>query len=336
MARRTARWAVALAAAVLLLASAVAAWLLRPLPLRLPEGGNVVDVQIAPGMSARQIAQALAEAGVDVPAWMLLAWLRLSGQARELKAGAYEIAPGTTPGQLLDKLVRGEQALRRVTLIEGWTVRDVLRALRRAEHLVDDLPPGEDPVALARHLGLAATHAEGRFFPDTYLYPKRSAASEVLRRAARAMDERLAQAWAQRAADLPLRSPEEALILASLVEKETGHEPDRALIAGVFVNRLRLGMRLQTDPSVIYGLGETFDGDLRRRDLLTDTPYNTYTRAGLPPTPIAMPGWTSLLAAVQPARTPALYFVARGDGTSAFSRTLDEHNRAVRRYQLGR
>ncbi|TSE21723.1 Endolytic murein transglycosylase [Tepidimonas alkaliphilus] len=326
----------ALAVAALALAGTTAAWLLRPLPLRLPVDAEVVDVQIAPGMSARQIAQTLAEAGVDVPAWMLFGWLRLSGQAHQLKAGAYEIAPGTTPGQLLDKLVRGEQALRRVTLIEGWTVRDVLRALRRAEHLVDDLPPGEDPVALARHLGLAAGHAEGRFFPDTYLYPKRGRASEVLRRAARAMDERLAQAWAQRAGDLPLRSPEEALILASLIEKETGHEPDRALIAGVFVNRLRLGMRLQTDPSVIYGLGEAFDGDLRRRDLLADTPYNTYTRAGLPPTPIAMPGWASLLAAVQPAPTPALYFVARGDGTSVFSRTLEEHNHAVRRYQLGR
>ena len=325
----------ALAAVVLLLAGMVAAWLLRPLPLRLPAGADVVDVRIAPGMSARQIAQALAEAGVDVPAWVLWGWLRLSGQARALKAGAYEIAPGTTPGQLLDKLVRGEQALRRVTLIEGWTVRDVLRALRRAEHLVDDLPPGEDPIALARHLGLAASHAEGRFFPDTYLYPKGSAISDVLRRAARAMEERLAQAWAQRAADLPLRSPDEALILASLIEKETGQESERALIAGVFINRLRLGMRLQTDPSVIYGLGETFDGDLRRRDLLTDTPYNTYTRAGLPPTPIAIPGWASLLAAVQPARTSALYFVARGDGSSEFSRTLEEHNRAVRRYQLG-
>lgn len=336
MARRVAPWGALAATLVLALAAFAAVWLHRPLPLRLPPGDNVVDVRIDAGMSARQIAHALTDAGVEVPAWWLLAWLRLSGQARELKAGAYEIAPGTTPLALLDKLVRGEQALRRFTLIEGWTVRDVLRALRRAEYLRDDLPPGEDPVALARHLGLAAGHAEGRFFPDTYFYPKHGAASDVLRRAAHAMEERLAQAWAQRAPDLPLRSADEALILASLIEKETGHEPERVLIAGVFVNRLRLGMRLQTDPSVIYGLGDRFDGDLRRRDLVADTPYNTYTRAGLPPTPIAMPGWNSLLAAVQPARTPALYFVARGDGSSVFSRTLQDHNQAVRRYQLQR
>lgn len=332
--RRAWRWGALLLAVAGVLAAAAAAWLRSPLPLHLPAGAAVIDVQLRPGMTARQIGQALADAGVALPAWWLVGWLRLSGQAHQLKAGAYEIAPGTTPTMLLDKLVRGEQALRRVTLVEGWTVREVLRALRHAEHLRDDLPPDDDPVRLAQHLGLAAQHAEGRFFPDTYLYPKGSSASELLRQAARAMDERLAQAWARRAPDLPLRSAQEVLILASLIEKETGHEPDRAMIAGVFVNRLRLGMRLQTDPSVIYGLGEAFDGNLRRRDLLTDTPYNTYTRAGLPPTPIAMPGWASLLAAVQPARTPALYFVARGDGTSAFSRTLDEHNRAVQRYQL--
>ncbi|TSE20269.1 endolytic transglycosylase MltG [Tepidimonas aquatica] len=335
-ASRRSRWVIVLAALVLALATATALWPHRPLPLKLAPGTTLVDIDIAPGMSASAIARALHDAGVDVPVAVLQLWLRLSGRARELKAGAYEIAPGTTAAQLLDKLARGEQALRRVTLVEGWTVRDVVRAIRRADDVVDDLPPGDDPVALARALGLPSGHAEGWFFPDTYIYPKRSRASAVLRQAHAAMQERLAAAWAQRAPDLPLRSPDEALILASLVEKETGHDADRALIAGVFVNRLRIGMRLQTDPSVIYGLGESFDGNLRRRDLTTDTPYNTYTRAGLPPTPIAMPGWASLLAAVQPARTSALYFVARGDGTSAFSRTLDEHNRAVRRYQLQR
>lgn len=329
------RWSTLAAVALLACAAAVAVWLHRPLPLR-PPGAAVVDVVIEPGMSAQQVAHALVEAGVDTPALWLFAWFRLSGEARALKAGSYEIPAGTTPRALLDKLVRGEQALRRLTLIEGWSVRQVLQAVRTAEALVDDLPPGDDPVALARHLGLAVGHAEGRFFPDTYLYPKRTPASRVLRQAAQAMDQRLADAWAQRRAGLPLRTPDELLILASLVEKETGVEADRPLVAAVFVNRLRLGMRLQTDPSVIYGLGERFDGDLRRRDLTTDTPYNTYTRAGLPPTPIALPGWASLQAAAQPADSRALYFVARGDGSSVFSHTLEEHNRAVRRYQLAR
>ncbi len=316
-------------------ATAAALWLNRPLPLR-PHSGAVVDVWIQPGQTVGQIADTIVQAGVDTPALWLHAWFRLSGQGRRIQAGSYELTAGVTPRSLLEMLVSGRQATRRITLVEGWNVRQVLQAVRAAEFLHDDLPAGDDPVALARHLGLSAEHAEGQFFPDTYVYPKRSPASGVLRQAARVMAERLAQAWAQRQPDLPLRSPQEALILASLIEKETGLEADRARIAAVFVNRLRLGMRLQTDPAVIYGLGDTFDGNLRRRDLLTDTPYNTYTRAGLPPTPIAMPGWASLLAAVQPARTRELYFVARGDGSSAFSHTLEEHNRAVRRYQLGR
>ncbi len=320
--------------AVLVVAAAVASWLHRPLTLRI-DRQPVVEVVIEPGMSAAEVAEALVASGVDTSAWGLFLWFRLSGQSRALKAGSYELAPGTTPATLLDKLVRGEQAVRRVTLVEGWNVRQVLQAVRAAEHLIDDLPAGDDPVTLARHLGLQVAHAEGRFFPDTYVYPKRTPASRVLRQAAAAMEKRLADAWAQRHSGLPLRSPDEALILASIIEKETGREADRAHIAAVFINRLRIGMRLQSDPTVIYGLGEGFDGDLRRRDLVADTPYNTYTRAGLPPTPIAMPGWNSLLAAVQPARTSALYFVARGDGSSAFSRTLEEHHRAVRRYQLG-
>lgn len=329
------RWPLLAALLLVAAATAVAAWLHRPLPLRL-QGQPVIDVVIEPGMSAAQVADALVAAGVEAPALALFAWFRLSGQARALKAGSYEIALGTTPVQLLDKLVRGEQALRRLTLVEGWNIRQVLQAVRGADDLIDDLPPGHDPVALARHLGLAAAHAEGRFFPDTYLYPKRSPASRVLRQAAAAMDARLAQAWSQRQPGLPLRSPDELLILASIVEKETRLEADRPLVAAVFLNRLRIGMRLQTDPTVIYGLGEAFDGNLRRRDLLTDTPYNTYTRAGLPPTPIALPGWASLQAVVQPAPSRALYFVARGDGSSAFSHTLEEHNRAVRRYQGNR
>lgn len=322
-------------ATLLLLAALVTVWLYRPLAWQ-PTAAPVLDVTVPPGASARAVAQALTQAGVDTPTWALHAWFRLSGQARGIKAGSYEITPELSPRTLLDKLVRGEQAVRRVTLVEGWNLRQVLQALRSAEHLRDDLPPGASPQALAQALGLAAGHPEGRFFPDTYVYPKHATASSVLRQAARAMDQRLAEVWAQRAPNLPLRTPDDALVLASIVEKETGLASDREQIAGVFINRLRIGMRLQTDPSVIYGLGNGFDGRLRRRDLDTDTPYNTYTRAGLPPTPIAMPGTASLLAAVRPANTPAFYFVSRGNGSSQFSRTLDEHNAAVRRYILNR
>jgi UPF0755 protein len=320
----------------LLAVAGVATWLHRPMLAGLAPGA-VADIRIEKGASARQVVQALRDIGVSAPEWWLLGWLRLSGQSRQIRAGAYELDATTTPSDLLGKWVRGEQAQRRLTLVEGWNLRQVLQALTSAEHLVDDLPPHRaDPVALAAHLGLRHPHAEGRFFPDTYLYPKNSRASELLRQAADAMDRELARAWGARSPGLPMKHPDELLVLASLVEKETGAPADRPQIAGVFVNRLRIGMRLQTDPSVIYGLGERFDGNLRRRDLLADTPYNSYTRAGLPPTPIAMPGRDSLQAAAQPAATRALYFVARGDGSSHFSTSLEEHNQAVRRYILGR
>nr|WP_305792622.1 endolytic transglycosylase MltG [Aquabacterium sp. A08] len=328
-------WLTAALVLAVALGTLVAVWLHRPLAWRSGDA-PVLDVTVPAGASARAVAQAVAQAGVDTPVWALHAWFRLSGRARDIKAGSYEITPELGPRALLDKLVRGEQAVRRVTLVEGWNLRQVLQALRSAEHLQDDLPPGTSPHALAQALGLAARHPEGRFFPDTYVYPKHATASSVLRQAARAMDQRLAEVWAERAPNLPLRGPDDALVLASIVEKETGLASDREQIAGVFINRLRIGMRLQTDPSVIYGLGEGFDGRLRRRDLDTDTPYNTYTRAGLPPTPIAMPGTASLRAAVRPADTPAFYFVSRGDGSSQFSQTLDEHNAAVRRYILNR
>jgi UPF0755 protein len=319
----------------LALSAATFYWLHRPLPLRVPTG-EVLDVGIAPGTSTRGVVRQLVASGVGSNEWLLFAWFRLSGQSRQIKAGSYEFAHGTTPMTLLDKLVRGEQATRRVTLVEGWNYRQVLQALRTAEQLRDDLSAHASTDSLMQALGRPGQHPEGRFFPDTYVYPKHAAASTVLRQAAAAMDRRLAEAWAARAPGLPLRSPEEALILASIVEKETGRPSDRTEVAGVFINRLRIGMRLQTDPSVIYGAGEDFDGRLRRRHLDTDTPYNTYTRAGLPPTPIAMPGQASLMAAVQPAQTQAMYFVSRGDGSSQFSRTLDEHNAAVRRYILNR
>ena len=239
-----------------------------------------------------------------------------------------------TPRTLLSMLVRGEEALKSVTLVEGWTFKQVRAALQKAEQLAPDtvnLPPE----AIMEKLGKPGVYPEGRFFPDTYTYAKGSSDLAVLKRAARAMDRRLEAAWALRRPDSPLKTPDQALILASIVEKETGRPTDRAMIGGVFTNRLRTGMLLQTDPTVIYGMGAGFDGNLRKRDLQTDTPYNTYTRAGLPPTPIAMPGRAALLAAVQPAETRALYFVAKGDGTSQFSASLDEHNRAVNKYQRG-
>lgn len=305
-------------------------WLNHPLELSQP----VLELEIEPGTTPRGVAANVVKSGVQVDARLLYAWFRLSGKDRLIKAGNYELTTGLTPYVLLQKLARGEESLRALTLVEGWNWRQVRAALGREEFLRHDSATLSDEALMAA-LGRAGVVPEGRFFPDTYTYAKGSSDMAVLRRALHAMDRRLADAWAMRAANTPLKTPEEALILASIVEKETGKASDRALIAGVFSNRLRIGMLLQTDPTVIYGLGEKFDGNLRKRDLLTDTPWNTYTRAGLPPTPIAMPGKAALMAAVQPEQTKALYFVARGDGTSHFSASLDEHNRAVNRYQRG-
>ncbi len=305
-------------------------WLHQPLPM----GNEPLELAIEPGTTPRGVARDVVAAGVRTEPQFLYAWFRFSGQDRLIKAGNYEIPPGTTPRGLLAKLVRGEEALRALTLVEGWSFRQVRQALAGDDQLKPD-SKGLTDEALMAQLGRPGVAPEGRFFPDTYTYAKGSSDLAVLRRALHAMDRKLEAAWSQRSADTPLKSADEALVLASIVEKETGRASDRAQIAGVFVNRLRIGMLLQTDPTVIYGLGEKFDGNLRRRDLLADTPWNTYTRAGLPPTPIAMPGKASLLAAVQPERTKALYFVAKGDGTSHFSASLDEHNRAVNRYQRG-
>ncbi len=325
-----------LIAAAVLLVGAGAWWLQRPLDLEAADGAALpLAVQIEAGSSARGAAQVLVNAGVQTPPLLLFAWFRLSGQSRAIKAGHYELDAGLTPRSLLDKLVKGDQALRSLTLVEGWNFREVLQAVRQSPDLAQDLE-GLSAADIMARIGYAGRHPEGRFFPDTYRMVRGASAASVLRQAAQAMDQRLAQAWAQRAPDAVVKTPEQALILASIIEKETGVDSDRTLVGGVFNNRLRIGMRLQTDPSVIYGLGERFDGNLRKADLLADTPYNSYTRAGLPPTPIAMPGWASLMAAVQPAQTPALYFVARGDGSSHFSASLAEHNAAVQRYQLQR
>jgi UPF0755 protein len=314
-----------------LLAAAVAWWWLeRPLDLT----GSTVELSIEPGSSPRDVAQAWVRAGVQSSPWLLYQWFRASGQAKRMRAGSYELEPGITPRSLLAKMVQGDEAFERVRLIEGWTFRQFRAELARASHLKPTTAGLSDDQLMA-NLGFPGVAAEGRFFPDTYVYSRGVSDMTVLRRAAAMQAQRLQAIWADRAANLPLKSADEALVLASIIEKETGRPSDRGQIAGVFVNRLRLGMPLQTDPSVIYGLGEAFDGNLRKRDLQTDTPFNTYTRKGLPPTPIAMPGLAALRAAVRPDPTQALYFVARGDGSSVFSADLTAHNRAVNQYIRG-
>ena len=317
--------------AVLALGAGAAWWLHAPLGM----DKDTVDLSIEPGTSPRGVARAVADAGVQVDPRVLYAWFRVSGQDRQIRAGSYELDRGTTPRSLLQKLVRGDEALRSVTQVEGCNFRQMRAALAASEQLKPDTA-GLSNEAIMVALGRPGVHPEGRFFPDSYTYAKGSSDLAVMRRAMQAMDKKLDAAWSQRQADTPLKSADEALILASIIEKETGRASDRPLVAGVFTNRMRIGMPLQTDPTVIYGMGDAFDGNLRKRDLQTDTPWNTYTRGGLPPTPIAMPGKAALLAAVQPGQTRALYFVAKGDGTSHFSPSLEEHNRAVNQYQRGR
>jgi UPF0755 protein len=306
-------------------------WLNRPLPL----AADTIEVSIEAGTAPRDIAQAWVQAGVQAPPRLLYEWFRWSRQSRKIRAGSYEITRGTTPIALLNKMVRGDVTSAAVRFIDGWTFKQLRAEMAKADSLKSTTQAMSEADIMAA-LGEPGVPAEGRFYPDTYAYSKGSNDLAVLKRAHRAMKKRLEAAWQQRAADTPLKNVDEALILASIVEKETGASADRGKVAGVFVNRLRIGMPLQTDPTVIYGLGDKFDGNLRRRDLTTDGPYNTYLRAGLPPTPIAMPGKASLLAAVKPDPTKALYFVSRGDGTSEFSETLAAHNRAVDRYQRGR
>ena len=306
-------------------------WLGSPLRLATP----LVELSIEPGTSPREVAVVIARAGVDVQPTLLYWWFRFSGQARQIRAGSYELQGDVSPRSLLQKIVQGDEASKSVTLVEGWTFRQVREALKRAENLKQESAAWTEAQVM-QQLGRPGLAAEGRFFPDTYTYSKGASDLAVLQRALRAMDARLNQVWEHRNPAVPLKSPDEALILASIIEKETGRTSDQGQISAVFHNRLQLGMRLQTDPTVIYGLGDGFDGNLRRSHLLADTPFNTYTRTGLPPTPIAMPGRQALQAAVHPAASKALYFVARGDGSSVFSETLDAHNRAVNQYQRGK
>ncbi|MBX3643530.1 MAG: endolytic transglycosylase MltG [Rubrivivax sp.] len=326
------RWllvAIGLVVVVMAAAAALAAWWLqRPLPL----ATAAVELSIEPGATPRDVAAGWVHAGVMTHAEWLYQWFRWSGQARRIRAGSYEVETGVTPRQLLDKMVQGDELLEKLRIPEGATWRQLRAALSTAPHLKPTLGTLAE-AAVMQQLGSSADSAEGRFFPDTYVYSRGVSDLTVLRRAHAAMQRRLDAAWAQRAADTPLKSPDQLLILASIVEKETGPRDDPAMVAAVFLNRLRIGMPLQTDPTVIYGLGEAFDGNLRKRDLQADGAYNTYTRAGLPPTPIALPSVASLQAVAKPAPTRALYFVSRGDGSSVFSDNLADHNRAVNKYQ---
>lgn len=289
---------------------------------------------IEPGSSLGAIARQLAEAGMlEYPeSWIREA--RRRGIETQLRAGEYEIGPGITPVELLDRLVSGEVVLHQLTLVEGWNLRQALEAIRLHPAITQTLPASLDLTELPRRLALPAGHPEGMFFPDTYRFQRGTTDLALLRQAAERLDEQLARAWDERTDGLPIRTPYEALVLASIVEKETGAAEERGLIAGVFINRLQRGMRLQTDPTVIYGLGASFDGNLTRAHLNQDGPYNTYRRAGLPPTPIALAGRESLRAATRPTPTPYLYFVATGtgDGRHHFAETLAEHNRNVARY----
>jgi len=328
------KWLLRASLALMLMAALAAGaawqWLSSPLGLAAPS----VELSIEPGTNPAAVARAWVAAGVQTDERLLYQWFKWSGQAKQIRAGSYEAHAGITPRELLNKMVRGDEVLEQLRLIEGWNWRQVRAALAAAPALTAKTAGMTDADIMAA-LGEPGVAPEGRFFPDTYAYSRGVSDLTVLKRAYQAMDRRLKAAWAGRAEGLPLRSADEALVLASIVEKETGRAADRGLVAGVFSNRLRIGMPLQTDPSVIYGLGEAFDGNLRKRDLLADTPFNTYTRRGLPPTPIAMPGLAALRAAVNPQKTDALYFVARGDGSSVFSTDLAAHNRAVNQYQRG-
>lgn len=292
-----------------------------------------LDFEIRPGAGLRVAAGDIARAGVEFPSWQF-SWLgRLVGRAGDIKAGSYQVNAGVTPWEILNKINRGDVTQAELVLVEGKTFREFRAVLDANPYLRHDSAGMADQEIL-EVIGASEAHPEGLFFPDTYLFVRQSSDIEVMRRAYQAMKQRLVTEWDGRDPTVPYADPYQALIMASIVEKETGHAVDRPLVVSVFTNRLKRGMLLQTDPTVIYGLGQRFDGNLRKRDLIEDGPYNTYTRPGLPPTPIAMPGLASLHLVLHPPESDKLYFVAKGDGTSEFSRTLGEHNRAVARYQL--
>ena len=295
-----------------------------------PNTGFVIER----GNGLSTVSRKLEQQGVISHAWSFTLLGRALGMANKIKAGSYQVGLAETPYQLLRKITQGETLLGKVTIVEGWSFAQMRTALDASSDLRHDTH-GLTDSALMEAVGAAESKPEGLFYPDTYYYEHGSSDLDIYRRAYKLLQVRLQQAWDNRVEGLPYRNPMQLLTLASIIEKETGAPEERPLIAAVFINRLRLGMRLQTDPTVIYGLGDRYDGNLRKNDLLQDTPYNTYTRAGLPPGPISLPGGDSLQAAVNPEASKALYFVAKGGGRHQFSTNLDDHNRAVNRYQRG-
>jgi UPF0755 protein len=322
---------------LIILSSLAAGWLMmefdnfRNQPLDLT--GDGITYQLAPGTSVATLALDLQKRGILHNPVFLRLLARWNQQAHLIKAGEYWIPTGTTPEGLLALLVSGKVTTHSLTLVEGWTFRQMMAAVNASDALTITLE-GLTDAAIMERLGHAGEHPEGRFLSDTYHFPRGMTDLQFLQRAYNAMERKLAEKWEKREEGLPLMTPYEAQILASIVEKETGLASERPTIAGVFIRRLRLGMKLQTDPTIIYGLGDAYDGNIRRRDLKKDTPYNTYLHKGLTPTPICMPGEAALDAVLHPEKGKSLYFVAKGDGSHYFSKTLKEHNRAVRKYQL--
>lgn len=300
-------------------------------PLSIPEQGMVLNV--SPGMSLRGLASHLERQKIIEDARLLRLYGRLHHEATQIKVGEYQLSPGLTPVSLLDLLVAGKTISHSITLVEGWSFKQMMQTINAHPQLRHTLK-GLSNAEIMERLGRGGEHPEGRFFPDTYLYPRDFSDLQLLKRAYNRMQDTLAEAWSERPDDLPLKSPYELLILASIVEKETGRAGERDRVAGVFIRRLKKGMKLQTDPTVIYGMGASYKGNIRRKDLRKPTPYNTYVIPGLPPTPICMPGRESIFAVINPAKEKALYFVAKGDGSHKFSATLKQHNAAVRKYQL--
>lgn len=331
---------------VLLFATSVVAgayyWMHRP--LKLP--AERVDVLIPAGTTPVGVSKLLNQAGIEINTQAFVLMSRLAELDKKLKAGGYQIVQGDSPWLIVKRMANGDMTQRQVTFVEGWSLKQIRLALAQHADVKQTLAGLTDQEILLRldasvqtwlsSQSITATRLEGLFFPDTYIFPIGTSDLEILQRASRAQIKLIDQAWVERQTGLPLKNPYEALILASIVEKETGKSSDRARISGVFVNRLKINMPLQTDPTVIYGMGDTYNGKIRKQDLQTDTPWNTYTRNGLPPTPISSVGKASLLAALQPESHQYLYFVSKGDGSSAFSVTLPEHNKNVSTYILGR
>lgn len=303
-------------------------WVSQPLI----QSGKSIEFVIKPGSSVRVLAREIQDAGVPMQPILFEALARISAKANKMKAGSFELKPGETPLDVLNKIVNGEFSQDSLVIIEGWTFRQMRNLIDAHPSLKHD-SAGLTEKELMKKINSSFLLPEGLFFPDTYIFPKGASDLQIYQQAHQSMLKHLDEIWKEKNAVLPYKTPYDALIMASIVEKETGQASERAMIASVFTNRLKMGMLLQTDPTVIYGMGEQYKGKIHKRDLLGDTPYNTYTRPGLPPTPIALPGMASLSAAMNPANSSARYFVARGDGSSQFSANLTDHNRAVNKFQ---